>query len=93
MKRVMLAVLSGVLLSCQGPAAVLAHEARPDAAGSSGAMVRPDSPGGVTPESSLVRPGITGRGPDVRAEPVNAAADGCARTAMLKTWTVPSARR
>jgi len=29
MKRLLLAVLSGVLLSCQGPAAVLAQAARP----------------------------------------------------------------
>lgn len=27
MKRVLLAIMSGLLLSCQGPAAVLAHEA------------------------------------------------------------------
>ena len=32
MKRVILAVMSGLLLSCQGPAAVLAHEAAPTAA-------------------------------------------------------------
>jgi hypothetical protein len=29
MKRVMLAILSGLLLSCQGPAAVLAQDIRP----------------------------------------------------------------
>ena len=32
MKRVLLAVMSGLLLSCQGPAAVLAQEARAAAA-------------------------------------------------------------
>ncbi len=31
MKRVILAVMSGLLLSCQGPAAVLAQEAAPNA--------------------------------------------------------------
>lgn len=31
MKRVLLAVMSGLLLSCQGPAAVLAQEAVPTA--------------------------------------------------------------
>lgn len=33
MKRVMLAIMSGLLLSCQGPAAVLAHEAAATARG------------------------------------------------------------
>ncbi|WP_426028070.1 hypothetical protein [Brevundimonas sp. TWP2-3-4b2] len=56
MKRVMLAVMSGLLLPCQGPAAVLAHEARPDAVGSSGANVRAGSPGGRTPRTLFGSP-------------------------------------
>lgn len=42
MKRVMLAIVSGLLLSCQGPAAVLAQEATATArGGAAGDQCRP----------------------------------------------------
>lgn len=77
MKRVMLAVMSGLLLSCQGPAAVLAHEARPAAVGLSATIMGPGPSEGC--------PVITERLPDIRG--------ATGRTALLRTLGVPSVGR